>query len=275
MALQPRGPLPARVYWTRRLVLIGLVVVLVFGLARLLGTSSDGSSDTDGTATTVGAATAPSETAIEPTVEPTRRRKNKGKRARPPAPVLAEPTGPCASSDIVVTPAIASADGGSDVPITFNLRTQETPACTWSVNSETLTVSITSGKDSIWSSRECPTSITAQDVVVRQAVDTPVVVTWDARRSDETCSKVTEWAMPGFYHVEAAAFAGEPTDLQFELTRPASAVITKTVTPKPKKTKKSKTKSANSKPRTSPAAAPKKADTDHKPGEQGAGNSEG
>ncbi len=258
MALQPRGPLPARVYWTRRLLLLGLALVLVFGVARLLGNSSDGSSDTDGTAATVGVTTAPSDTTTEPAVEPAKRRKNKGKRATPPAPVLAEPTGPCESSDIVVTPTITAADGGANVPITLNLRTQETPACTWSVNSETLTLAITSGKDSIWASRECPAAITAQDVVVRQAVDTPVVVVWDARRSDDTCSVSRGWAWPGFYHVEAAAFAGEPTDVQFELTAPASVTITKTVTPKPKKTKKAK-----------------KADTEHKPGEQGEGNSQG
>ena len=30
----------------------------------------------------------------------------------------------------------------------------------------------------------------------------------------------TDWALPGFYHVEAAALGGEPTDVQFELVDP-------------------------------------------------------
>ena len=168
------------------------------------------------------------ETSQAPTSGPTVGAKTgagkKGKKKRnqettPPEPVLAEPTGPCADSDIVATPAITSAPGGSDIPITINLRTIVTAACTWQASPQTLTVTITSGDDYIWSTRECPVAIPVQDVVIRQAVDTPVVVTWSARRSDETCSDRTEWAIPGFYHVEAAALGGDATDVQFELLR--------------------------------------------------------
>ncbi len=229
--LQTRGPLPARVYWTRRLVLVGLALLLVAGIARILGNSSDASDSSGDTATTAGATTkvAPTETSSKGP----RKQRHKA-RATPTEAPLAEPTGPCDSSDIVVTPVITTADGGADVPITLNLRTLQSPACTWTVSPDTLTMSITSGDDPIWSSRECPTSIPVQDVVIRTAVDAPVAVMWNARRSDEDCSQFTQWARLGFYHVEAAALGGEPTEVQFELTRPASAVITKTVTPKPK-----------------------------------------
>lgn len=257
--LQPRGPLPARVYWTRRLVLLGLALALVAGLARILGGSSDGSDPSGDQATTAGATTTPAPT-DSTTTEPA---KKKRKKQTPTEPPLAEPTGPCVSSDIVVTPVVTSAQGDTDVLITINLRTLQSPACTWTVSPESLTVSITSGDDAIWSSRECPASIPVQDVVVRQAVDAPVVVTWEqARRSDEGCTEQRDWALPGFYHVEAAALGGEPTDVQFELVRPASAVITKTITPKPEPTAKGgKNKQGG--------------DTAHTPGEQGDGNSEG
>jgi hypothetical protein len=252
--LQTRGPLPARVYWTRRLVLLGVALALVAGLARLLGASSDGSDPAGGKAATAGATT--SATTQESPSDPVRRKRKK--RQTPTEPPLAEPSGPCESSDILATPVIETAAGGVDVPVTLNLRTLRSPACTWRVSPDTLTVSITSGDDFIWSSRECPTSITEQDVIVRSAVDTPVVVTWaDARRSDEDCSSLADWARPGYYHVEAAALGGEPADVQFELVPPPSAVITKTVTPKPE------------------AKGKKQDDTEHTPGEQGGGNSEG
>ena len=256
--LHTRGPLPARVYWTRRLVLLGLAIALVAGLARVLGSFSDGSDPSNDKARTVGAATnEPAETTPTQKV----RRKNRPRRS-PTEPPLAEPSGPCLSSDIVVTPVITAAEGGKDVPIGLNLRTLATPACTWTVSSETLTVSITSGDDAIWSSRECPTSIPTQDLVLRSTVDEAVVVTWhDARRSDEDCTDLADWALPGFYHVEAATLGGEPTDVQFELVQPASAVITKTVTPKPEPTP---TKNRD-----------KQDDTEHTPGEQGGGNSQG
>lgn len=260
--VRPRGPLPARVYWTRRIVVLGIPLLLVVVIARVLGGSSDGKDASAGQATQAGATVV--ETTQAPTAGPTAevvtgKRGKKGKKqleqeTTPPEPVLAEPSGPCTDSDIVATPAITSAAGGADVPITINLRTIVSEACTWQASPQTLTVTITSGSDFIWSSRECPASIPAQDVVIRQAVDTPVVVTWkDAKRSDETCSGRTEWAKLGFYHVEAAALGGDGTDVQFELVAPTPGVVTRTADPQ----------------------QGGKKDKSHTPGEDGAGNSVG
>jgi hypothetical protein len=114
----------------------------------------------------------------------------------------------------------------------LELRTIEAEACTWEVSPGTLTLKITSGKDDIWASRHCPRAVPTRDVVVRSAVSTSIAVTWNARRSDEECSQLTHWALPGFYHVTAAALAGEPADVQFELEAPTPAVITRSPSPK-------------------------------------------
>lgn len=264
--VRPRGPLPARVYWTRRLIVLGVPLLLVFVLARVLGGSSDGKDGGEGTATQAGATITTSDAPVAgPTADPgaTGKKGRKGKKqdqeTTPPAPVLAEPTGPCTDSDIVATPAITSAAGGSDIPITINLRTITTEACTWQASASTMTVTITSGDDYIWSTRECPAAIPVQDVVVRQAVDAPVVVTWSARRSDEECSNRTAWAQLGFYHVEAAALGGDGTDVQFELVAPQPGVITKTADPQQGGGKN----------------GGKGGDTSHSAGEDGTGNSEG
>lgn len=263
--VRPRGPLPARVYWTRRLIVLGVPLLLVVVLARILGGSSDGKDDAAGTATQAGAAiedtAAPSAgpTAGTGTGKAKKGNKKRNQQTAPPEPVLAEPTGPCTDSDIVATPTITSAPGGSDIPITLNLRTVVTEACTWQASAQTMTVTITSGEDYIWSTRECPGAIPVQDLVIRQAVDTPVVVTWSAKRSDETCSTRTAWADLGFYHVEAAALGGDGTDVQFEVVAPTAPVITKTAEPE-QGGKKNKNKSG---------------DTSHTPGQDGAGNSTG
>ena len=225
--MRPRGPLPARVYWTRRIVVLAVPLLLVVVLARVLGGSSDGKDASAGTATQAGA-------------------------------TVAEPTGPCSDADIVATPVITSAPGGSDIPIQVNLRTTFAEACTWRASPETMTVTITSGDDYIWSTRECPVGIPPQDVVIRQAVDTPLVVTWSAKRSDATCSPRTQFALPGFYHVKVAALGGEPTDVQFELVPPQPGVVTKTADPQPQG-----------------KGGKKNGETSHTPGEDGAGNSEG
>jgi hypothetical protein len=265
-SVRPRGPLPARVYWTRRLVVLGVPLLLVVVLARLLGGSSDARDGQGGTATQAGAAveTSPAPTA-GPTMDPGAkgakgRKGRKNQETAPPEPVLAEPSGPCTASDITATPALTTAPGGADIEIPVILRTTDSEACTWQASPETMTVTITSGNDFIWSTRECPASIPVQDVVVRSAVDTPVTVVWSARRSDEECSNQTEWAFPGFYHVEAAALGGEGTDVQFQLTGAVPQVITETADPQ--------TQGGRGKGR-------KNGDTTHTPGEDGSGNSEG
>lgn len=226
-----RGPLPARVYWTRRLMVLGTAVLLVVAIGRLLGNGSDGSSDPDDRAAQVAAESSPSETEYaDPTTSPTPKKKRT--RTPDPTPTLAVPVGECDGTDIAVTPLVKEAVAGRDVTIVLQLRTIESPACTWSVGSGAMTLDITSGDDRIWTSRECPASIPREPVVVRQAVTSKIEVVWNSKRSDEeTCTKLTDWAYPGWYHVTAAALGGEPSDVQFQLVTPTAETITRTAKP--------------------------------------------
>lgn len=231
-----RGPLPARVYWVRRLMVLGTAVLLVVAIGRLLGEGSDASSSGDDGATTVAADTSPSTTYTEPVGTPTPRKQKTP--TLDPTPTLAVPVGECDGTDVAVTPEVTQAVAGRDVTIVLQLRTLEAEACTWAVGPRALTLDITSGKDDIWTSRDCPGRIPKEPVVVRQAVTSTIEVVWNSRRSDEDCTRLTSWAMPGWYHVSAAALGGEPSDLQFQLTTPTAATITRTATPKQSPTQK-------------------------------------
>jgi hypothetical protein len=229
-----RGPLPARVYWVRRMLVLGTATLLVVAITHLLGGGSDATSDPE-RAAQVAADTSASTTASVtdlPTAAASSRKP--GKRAtRSQEPVLAQPQGPCVNEDVAITPLVKEAVAGDDVRIVLQLRTLTSDACTWRVSPDSVTVNITSGKDDIWTSRECRRAIAPQDVVVRKAVTTDVAVVWkQAKRSDEGCTARTDWAYPGWYHVTAAALGGEPSDVQFELTAPVAATVTKTAKPK-------------------------------------------
>jgi hypothetical protein len=237
-----RGPLPARVYWTRRLLVLGLALLLVLAIGHLLGGGSDGS-DSSTQDRAVQAAADPTAAATTGTTDAatpgpgvpadTEATDPSATATTAAAPVLAEPDGTCADEDVAVTPSIRDAVAGADdgIAIVLLLRTATSPACTWHVSAHSLTVKITSGDDDVWSSRQCPRAIEKQDVVVRNAVTTRVVVTWNGRRSDDSCSRFTDWAMPGWYHVTAAALAGEPSDLQFRLEAPVAPTITRSPEP--------------------------------------------
>lgn len=241
---RPRGPLPARVYWTRRLLVLGTALLLVAGLARLLGTGSDGgdveravtASAGTGQDAAAGAASGGARTPRTPAASAGRPRAGRAQErtaaaSKPRRTPLAQPQGRCLEEDVRVVPEVPEAVGGDTITVRLVLRTVETEACWWYASPDSLTMRIRSGGDEIWTSRECPRALPRRSVVLRRAADTVLGVEWSGRRSDEECSQRTEWALPGFYHVQTAALAGEPAEAQFEVTAPEPEVVTRTVAP--------------------------------------------
>lgn len=231
---RPRGPLPARVYWVRRLLVLGVAFGLVLGISRLLGGGSDSNAEPSpqpaAVESSAGSPTASSTAGAMPggaTETP-----KKGAKVRVPP---ASPTGPCQDSDVRVAPAMEkTAYAGGDVTLTLELSTIDSPACNWKVSAESVAVRLSSGSDRIWSTQDCPNAVPEEPVVLRSAEVVLVDVTWSGRRSDSECSRSTQWAEPGYYHVAAAAMGAEPADEQFELMPPAPVTITPTPTPNPK-----------------------------------------
>ena len=228
-----RRRLPARVYWTRRLMVLGIATLLVVGIARLLGGSSDGSSGADRAAPA--AQTSPrSQTSTLPS-EPTSgsttsSSQHHAKNTATPTP-LAMPSGPCAADDVAVTPSVPHPVAGSDISLLLELSTITSPACDWKLSGSTLALRITSGSDLIWTTVQCGRSIPAQDLVLRNTQVTSVRVTWNAKRSEPGCPKMTAWALPGTYHLHVAALGGEPQESTFLLTTPAPPEVTRTAKP--------------------------------------------
>ena len=237
---RPRGPLPARVYWTRRLLLVGVALALVFGVAHLLGGTTSGTTGgANGAPRPVGAqaattTSAPALVPASPSATPA-----EASAASPVATgsatstALAQPTGRCVNSDILAVPTVPSpAYAGQPVALDLSLTTKQSPACNWTVGPDSLVVKVTSGTDRIWSTQDCADAVPRRDVVVRRDHPVTVTVVWNAHRSDADCTSDTPWVDLGYYHVVAAAFGSDPTDRQFVLV--PLPVATKTVTEPPK-----------------------------------------
>lgn len=245
---RPRGPLPPRVYWTRRLLVAGLAMLLFVGVAKVIGGGSDGGDGSDAPkAKTVAGGTQPRSS--QPTSTSTgtssglsgKKASNKnGKKSKkdekPAAPkvVLPTPSGPCADSDVFVSASTSTARAGGTIPVTLLFTTKLSEACTFAVSPETVVVKLTSGEDRIWSSQQCPKAVPTVTVVARKTVPGKAVVSWHGHRSNDECSKTAPWALPGYYHAESAVLGAEPTDVQFQLYPPEQ----RTITPKPKVKKK-------------------------------------
>jgi len=225
---RPRGPLPPSVYWRRRLAVLGIAFLLVFGLAHLLGGGSDGKSGGDDTATPVAGSQSSSSSPTHRATHTSTRKPHKSTHTATP---LAQPDGPCSDDEVVVKPVLGSPSAAGRVTIRLELTSTDSEACTFTVSRDTVVVKLTSGDDFIWSTQECPRSVKRADVVVRKTVPAKVDVTWSGRRSNSDCDVTAAWAMPGWYHAIAAALGGEPTDVLFELGPASAPTITKTVSP--------------------------------------------
>jgi hypothetical protein len=230
-----RGRLPARVYWVRRLMVLGIAGLLVVGIAQLLGAGS-GSSSPDRASPVADASSAVAPTSSAPTSPASGTAHRRHHRAATPTPTptpVAMPSGPCTPDDIAVTPSVPQPYAGRDISLVLDLSTLTTPACTWTLSGSTLALKITSGSDLIWTSVQCPRAIPRQDLVLRQSTPTRVRLTWDARRSEPGCPRLTDWARLGTYHLHVAALAGRPQDVTFTLVTPPTVEITRTASPHP------------------------------------------
>jgi hypothetical protein len=223
----------------RRSILLLLALALVWTMSHLFGGDPKPASQAEQAA----ASTKPSKS--QPTAAATGSTTTYGpeatgkpghkKHKKAQEPVEAQPEGPCVDDDVVSEPSVGKAYAGRDVTLRFKLHTIRSAACTWRVSPTTVTAKITSGADNIWNTVECPSAIQKQDVVLRRSEWTKVSFSWSGRRSDQGCTKNTDWAMPGWYHLSVSALGGEPQDVQFELKRPQPRVVTKTEQPKPHK----------------------------------------
>jgi len=230
---------------------IGVALLLVFGIGKLLGGTGE---DTPSAATTASndaprQQTTGGRVTLGP-VAPSATRHAKAKTPLPP------PTGDCVADDVSVQPSVPRAWVGTPVVIELQLQGTEL-ACTFEVSPESMVVKIVSGKDRIWSSQDCPKAIPTTSVVVRSGQPVAVPVTWSGRRSDEKCTGSPSWVLPGFYHVYAAALGSTPADVQFRVTRAAPQTVTRTPRPHPSAPAGAKSStSPSTKTRKQPAATP-------------------
>jgi hypothetical protein len=230
------------------LLVLAVALVLVFGVAHLLGRG--GSSGGGPSAQPVGADQSPSTSSSDSSspspsgspsasaggrpgvvVTPTPTGPGGTAPATPTTP-LAQPTGSCASSDVVAVPSVdPPAYAARPVVLRLTLTTRTSPACSWEVSPSSLVLKITSGPDRVWSTQDCRNAVHKQVVTVRKDAPTTVSVVWNGQRSDAECSHSTSWALPGYYHAVAAAFGADPMDVQFRLVKPVPATVTASPTP--------------------------------------------
>ena len=186
--LHPRGPLPPGVYWRRRLLTLGAVVVVLALVLRACGADGCNGALTPGPTGTTG----PSPTGTARPTAP----------ATTPAP--SAQVGPCPDTAIVVSArADAQTYSAARRPIlTIAVANKGTVPCTRDVGQAAREIRVTSGNERIWSSDDCsPGGGSQMTTLLPGAAPVTFSVTWSRKRSAPNCPAGAENASPGTYRV--------------------------------------------------------------------------
>jgi hypothetical protein len=213
----PVGSQPRSVYWRRRavVILVLVVVVVIILIATRAGAGS-------------GAVTAPTTTASPaalPTSTPEVTAPTSGSTAAPAASSAPAPgstaaagsstssSGTCAASDITLKPiADRSTYTSLEQPkISMSITNTSTSACSIDLGSSQQVLTIMSGSDTYWSSKDCQVGGTHQIVKMSagQTLTTPSI-TWDRTRSSAASCNSTRSSVPAggaSYHLSVSVGA--------------------------------------------------------------------
>lgn len=168
----PVGPQSSSVYWRRRLVVaLGLLAVIVIVVLIVVKPGSGATDTPKPTGTNSSSAPSSTSTNAAGAVE-------------------------CDVSKVSVeaTTDASSYDAGVNPVISFTLKSLMTTPCTLNVGTDVQTFTITSGEETIWTSKDCQTDSTPATTVLQPGVPKAgPTLTWDRTRSStDTCDSTRD-----------------------------------------------------------------------------------
>ncbi len=110
----------------------------------------------------------------------------------------------CKGDDVTidVVPASRTLATGNSMPVVIQLSAAR-DECKAAVDPTELSLTITSGKDQIWTTEHCEKVIPRATLVLAKGKQSSAIVLWDGRRSRPGCLPGQLQAKPGTYVVKA------------------------------------------------------------------------
>jgi len=186
--LRPVGPEPARVYWTRRLLVLGALIVA----ATLVWTLVQGGGGTPSDAKEGASPTAPVDASDDGATDD-------------PATDATGAAAECLAKNLELTVAAGRANYPADSSPSFTVTVTNTgdAGCTVDVGEASRELLVTSGSDRIWSSLDCDAGEDAsRNLLLGAGKSDTHEASWDRIRSDEKCSDGLPEPRPGTYKAQ-------------------------------------------------------------------------
>ncbi|MGC3954404.1 MAG: hypothetical protein QM804_09175 [Propionicimonas sp.] len=199
--LQPVGPEEPRVYWIRRSLVVVVVVALVVAVWAIWPKGSG-----------LPAEPAPPSTSVTPPV-------SSSPTAPPPSTPAPSPTptGPVACDPTLMKLDVAGFQkvkvGAKDTVFTLSVTNNGKDSCVLDISPKTYQLTVTSGKDRIWSTADCEKWLPAKKTTLKGGAAHEFSVKWTVRRSAKGCKLNKDQLKAGTY-VATASLAGKSTAKQ-------------------------------------------------------------
>jgi hypothetical protein len=197
--LRPTGPQPPRVYWVRRLAVLGALVLVVVLFWSLLSPGGEG-----GEEDSAGDPAGTGDVGEEPPADP---------------PADAGRTCTAADLQLALTSDAGSYVAGLQPVFSLVVTNGGSTSCTVDAGPGSRELLITSGTDRVWSSLDCAGDAAEELLLLSPGTaSAPIAVTWPVARSAEGCTEgLPAPGRPGTYHVIAKLLGAESADVTFTL----------------------------------------------------------
>jgi cytoskeletal protein RodZ len=200
----PVGPQKPGVYWRRRATVAGVILLIVVVIVLIVVGRGNGASS----------AAAPS---ASPSSSPAASSSSSSASASSPsasasasAPASAADGSTCSKDQITLKPVLdKSAYGPTEDPkIAMSIENTGSNSCHMDLGSSQQVLTISSGEEQYWSSKDCQTGGTNQDVTIKagQTLTTPAIA-WDRTRSSTSTCDASRPSVTGggaSYHLQVA-----------------------------------------------------------------------
>jgi hypothetical protein len=207
----PVGPEKPVVYWRRRLLVIAAIVVIVVVVVLIVVGRGTGAPVAGPSASaSAGAGAAADAGGSDAGSGPS----GSGASGAPaPSASAAADGAACTADQITLEPVLDKSTYGptEDPKIAMSIANTGSNACSMDLGSAQQVLTISSGQEQYWSSKDCQTGGTNQDVTIKagQTLTTPAIA-WDRTRSSKgTCDAARPAVTAGgaSYHLEVAVGA--------------------------------------------------------------------
>ncbi|WP_267419495.1 MULTISPECIES: hypothetical protein [unclassified Curtobacterium] len=210
----PVGPEKPVIYWRRRLAVIAAIVIVVVVIVLIVvgrgtgapaaGPSASGSPSAGASSASSGSGSGSGSGSVSGT-------SGSGAAGTPaPSASAAADGAACTDDQITLTPVLDKSTYGptEDPKIAMSIENTGSNACSMDLGSAQQVLTISSGQEQYWSSKDCQTGGTNQDVTIKagQTLTTPAIA-WDRTRSSkDTCDAARPAVTAGgaSYHLDVA-----------------------------------------------------------------------